>query len=136
MRKHRLLKIRRHETGSAALESIFAIVFLVFLVLGVVQVSFVLYARNVVAASAHEGARAAMELGRDAGESEAIALRTVERAAGGLLRGLRVQTSVIEADLTAQISVRVSGSVKPFGPVPIAIPVSTTAHVTKVMAVP
>jgi Flp pilus assembly protein TadG len=131
-----LLKHRSPETGSAALESVFAIVFLVFLVLGVIQVSFVLYARNVVAASAHEGARAAVELGRNVGESEAIVLRTVERAAGGLLRGLRVQTAVTESGLTAQISVRVSGSVKPFGPVPIAVPVSTTAHVTKVIGVP
>ena len=130
MRKHRLL-IPKGEGGSAPLETIFAIVLLMVLALGTIQVSLALYARNVVASSAHEGARAAIELGRDPESAEAVARRVVERSAGGLVHDLRVSTSIQRSGIDSTIHVRVTGSLEPLGPVPIRIPFTSTASVSR-----
>jgi Flp pilus assembly protein TadG len=119
------------ERGSAPVETIFAIVFLMLLVLGVMQVSFALYARNVVASSAHEGARAAIELGRDPASARAVARSVVVRSAGGLVRSLDVETAVGESSHGTVVRVLVSGSLAPFGPFPVSIPFTTTAHASR-----
>lgn len=133
MRKHRVLNgpSPDRERGSAVVESIFAILILLILVLGTIEVAFALYARNVVASAAHEGARASLELGRDPGDAAAVAGSTVRRAAGGLVEDLRVDTSVRRAGTVSLVTVRVSGVMKPFGPVPLPIPLSSTATVTR-----
>ena len=121
----------RHERGSAVVESIFAIVILLILVLGTIEVAFALYARNVVAAAAHEGARAAIELGRNPADADAVASSTVRHAAGGLVENLDVHTAVQRRGTIALVTVKVSGVMKSFGPVPLPIPLSSTASVTR-----
>jgi Flp pilus assembly protein TadG len=119
------------ERGSAPVETIFAIVFLMLLVLGVLQVAFALYVRNVVASSAHEGARAAIELGRDPASARSIARDVVARSAGGLVRDLDVDTAVGRSSNGSVVRVLVTGSLTPFGPFPISIPFATTAHASR-----
>lgn len=126
MRHHRLLT--RSESGSAPVEATFAIVLLMMIVLGVIEIAFALYSRNVVAAAAHEGARAALELGRTPEEAARAAELTVETSAGGLVTDLRVDVAGRHSDNRRAFVVRVTGRLKPFGPVPIAVPFSETAH--------
>ena len=115
------------ERGSALVESIFAIVFLMVLTLGVTQLALTLYGRNVVIASAHEGARAATELGRSDQEAEAIALRTTRSATGSLVDDLEIEVLSEPAGEDALITVRLTGRLAAVGPVPISIPVEAQA---------
>lgn len=117
---HRLLT---QERGSAPLESIFAIVMLVVLTLGAVQVAFALYARNVVMSAAHEGARAVVERGAVAEDAQAVAFSVVERSAGGLVDGLSVDVSA--SGSTVRVHVRATTAA--FGPVPVTLPLGATA---------
>jgi Flp pilus assembly protein TadG len=119
------------EHGSAPLEAIFAIVFLLLLVLGTLQVALALYARNVVASAAHEGARAAVELGRDPASAERVAREIVRRSAGGLVDELVVVSGVEHTDNSDTVRVVVRGSLAPFGPVPVSIPFVTTARASR-----
>ena len=129
MRKPRLLGGTAR--GSAAVESIFAIVFILFLVLGVIEVAFALYGRNVLLSSAHEGARAAVEYGRSSTEAAAIAESTIERAAGSLVDELTVSVAVAEVAQVPTVRVRVQGIVEAFGPVPFRMPVDTTVSAVR-----
>ena len=117
----------RPEKGSAPLETLFAMALLLVLVLGVVEIAFVLYGRNVVQASVHEGARAAIELGRAPSEGAALAHRTVRRAAGGLVDGLRVDVAVEESAARVSVRVRARGTLAPLLPVPLPLPIVATA---------
>jgi Flp pilus assembly protein TadG len=119
------------DRGSAPVESIFAIVFILFLALGVIEVAFALYGRNVVMSSAHEGARAAVEYGRDPQQAAAIAEDTVRRAAGSLVDDLRVGVSTSDGGEVTTVQVRVQGVVDAFGPVPFPMPVDTTVSATR-----
>jgi hypothetical protein len=125
LRRHRLLRIQ--ERGSALVESIFAIVFLMMLSLGVAQLALTLYGRNVVLASAHEGARAATELGRSEQEAEAIALRTTRSATGSLVDDLEIDVHTEPVGDDARITVRLKGRLAAIGPVPISVPVEAQA---------
>jgi hypothetical protein len=115
------------DRGSAPLESIFSIALLMVLIFGLIQVAFVLYGRNVVISSAHEGARAAVELGRDSTDAAAIAEETVRGAAGGLVQELDVDVGISRTEERAIVSVSVSGSLRAFGPVPVSVPVDVLA---------
>ena len=109
------------------MEAIFSIVFLLLLVFGLIQVAFVLYGRNVVISSAHEGARAAVELGRDEVDAADLAESTVRGAAGNLVDNLDVDVGVSRSEDRAVVSVSVSGSLDAFGPIPVSIPVDVSA---------
>lgn len=111
------------ERGAAPIESIFAIVVLLFLTLSVIQVAFALYGRNVIAASAHEGARAAIELGRGPDDAATVAIRTVRSSTGGLVDDLAVDVEVNDSTQRSVVTVRVSGVLEAWGPVPLPIPV-------------
>ena len=126
----------RGERGSAAIESVVSIVLLVFMFLAVVEVAFSLYARNVIAASAHEGARAAVERGRSIAEAEAIALQTVHRSAGGLVEGLNVDVGVRASGDRSIVSVSVGGVLNAFGPVPVPMNFRTEAHAVAETEIP
>lgn len=126
----------RKESGSAAVESVVSIVILLFMVLAVVEIAFSLYARNVVAASAHEGARAAIERGRTTADAQAIAVETVRRAAGGLVTDLSVDVASQVLDDRSVVSVVVTGRVRPFGPVPVPMELRTSAHASGQAEVP
>jgi hypothetical protein len=115
------------ERGSALVESIFAIIFLMLLSLGVAQLALTLYGRNVVIASAHEGARAATELGRTEEEARAIALRTTRSATGSLVDDLEIAVLTEPAGEDALVTVRLKGRLAAIGPVPISIPVEAQA---------
>jgi hypothetical protein len=104
-----------------------AIVFLMLLTVGAIEVAFVLYGRNVLAASAHEGARAAVELGRAPSEAVAIANNTVRSSIGGLVRELDVSVTTLGVSGRSTVKVSVSGTLKPFGPIPIPIRFSSSA---------
>jgi Flp pilus assembly protein TadG len=133
---HRVLKRFSIETGSAPVETVFAMSILLFLFLSVVEVTFALYGRNVVAASAHEGARAAVELGRNPSDAVAVARRTVMGAAGGLVEGLRVGVTLQTVGTRSLVRVRVTGRLKSFGPVPLPLPIDTVATSTRSVAPP
>lgn len=105
----------------------FAIILLMTLTLGVAQVAFVLYARNVIASSAHEGARAAVERGRSDLEAEAVAREVVSRSAGGLIEHLTVDIATTGTHIRRRVTVSVRGVIKELGPIPIAIPVHSIA---------
>lgn len=113
------------------MEASFAIVILMLIALGVIEVALALYGRNVLISSAHEGARAAIERGRDPQEANAIARRIVESAAGGLVEDLEVSIIQRRVGVRSVIRVNVSGVVNSFGPVPLPIPVSTNATATR-----
>jgi Flp pilus assembly protein TadG len=133
VRKRRLLapeppaRVQGAQAGSALLESIFALLLLLVLVLGAIQVAFVLYARNVVAAAAHEGARAAVELGRNADDARTVASEVVRSSAGGLVEQMEVAVSVQTVGDLSVVRVRVTGRLKSFGVVPVRIPVGSVA---------
>jgi Flp pilus assembly protein TadG len=109
-------------------EMTFAIVLLMLLTLGVIQVALTLYARNVVAASAHEGARMAIERGRTPEEAAVIARDVVARSTGRLVEKLSVDVSTVQRAGVRLITVRVRGMLRNLGPVPMPIPLSSVAH--------
>ncbi|MGH2808185.1 MAG: TadE/TadG family type IV pilus assembly protein [Actinomycetota bacterium] len=119
------------DEGSAVLESIFGIILVMTLVLGVIQVGLALYARNVVAAATHEGARAAIELGARDGDAVAITRRTIHDAAGGVTRDLSVDATQERSGDEVAVHVRVEAMLEPFGPIPISIPVVATATASR-----
>ena len=114
------------QVGSAPLEAIFAMAFVLFLILGVVQTALVLYGRNVVISSAHEGARAGAEVGRNALDAARAARSTVEESASGLVNGLVVEVSFTGSETHPLMNVHVAGRLDAFGPIPVEIPVETT----------
>jgi hypothetical protein len=119
------------ESGSSVIEVIFALAVLMFLTLGAIEVAVVLYGRNVVMASAHEGARAAIELGTTRAEATGVAATTVQRAAGGLVDDLRVGVALDDTGGRSRARVRVSGALRAIGPVPMRIPVSVVARASR-----
>ncbi|HEX2049330.1 MAG TPA: hypothetical protein VHJ34_01715 [Actinomycetota bacterium] len=122
MRSGRLLT-RGDERGSAAIEGPIAIVVAALFLACAMEVALALYGRNVVMSAAHEGARAAIELGRDPRHAIAIATSTVERAAGGLAGDVRVGVVTGELGGRPVVRVDVHAVVDPPGPVPFAFSV-------------
>jgi hypothetical protein len=122
------------ERGSALVETVLSIFFMMLLVLGTIEVSLTLYGRNVVAAAAHEGARAALELGRDTDSAAAVARSTVRRSSGALVRDLKVEVLPETVGSTSYVRVRVAGWLRVAGPVPVPVPVTATATVSKQVA--
>ncbi len=126
-----LSKLRSGERGSAPVETTFAIVILLLLVLGTIEVALALYARNVLIASAHEGARAAVEIGRGSSDASAIVEATVRRGAGGLVDDLDVAASITQVGDRSLVNVTVRGVIDAYGPVPLPIPITARASATK-----
>jgi Flp pilus assembly protein TadG len=124
MRPDRLLT---DERGSAPVETVFAIVMLVVVTLGALQVAFALYARNVLASAAHEGARAAVERGAVPGDAEDLVTSVVQRSAGGMVDDLRVDVSAAADGTRSVVTVHVRGTTAPLGPVPVTVPLDATA---------
>lgn len=110
------------------IESVFAILFLITLLLGTVQVVFTLYSRNVVRAAAQEGVRSAIERGATGADAGGAARTTVARAAGGLVRGLDVAVSRTAYEDGDLMTVRVRGRLRPLGPLPFDTAVTAVAR--------
>lgn len=104
---------------------------LLFMVLATIEIAFLLYARNVVQASAHEGARAALEIGRSPTEAATLAERTVRRAVGGLVRDLEVLTDTSSTNGSSFVVVSVDASVEGFGPIPWPSQMHAVARVSR-----
>ena len=115
------------ERGSAPVESTFAIVMLLFLVLGTIQVALALYGRNVVAATAHEAARAGVERGASAADARTLALATIDSAGGRLVDGLTVSVDVTDDASVRTVRVRMTGRIEVLGPIPFPVPVEASA---------
>ncbi len=126
-----MLKPQVRDRGSVTVESVAAMVFLLFLVLGTIEIAFFLYARNVVKASAHEGARAALEIGRTPEEASMLAERTIRRAVGGIVRDIDVRTDSRSFNGSSFVTVSVEARVDGFGPIPWPARVGTVAHVSR-----
>ncbi len=125
----------REDSGSAPVESIFSIGLLLVLALGAIEVAFALYGRNVVLSSAHEGARAAVELGRDPSDAVAVARRVVTASASGLVDDLDIDVGIGgEEHRSVVVVVRVSGVIEAWGPVPLPVPVSVRATASRDVA--
>ncbi len=125
------------ERGSALVGSIFGMTFLLILSLGAVEIGLALYARNVVASAVHEGARAAVELGRDEDDAAAIAKTVVADAAGALLRDLRVAAELVRSrEGVGRSSVTIDGRIRLLGPIPLSIPVRMTGSASGQLVVP
>jgi hypothetical protein len=125
---------RVNQRGSAPVETAFSILFLMLLVLGTIEVALTLYGRDVVAAAAHEGARAALELGRDPASATEVARRTVRQSSGELVRDLSVEVVPRTIGSMTYVRVHVTGWLRLAGPVPIPISVDATATVSKEVA--
>lgn len=123
------------ERGSAAVDSLFAIIFVLVFALGVIQIAQFLYARNVVMSAAHEGARAAVEHGRDAGAAEGIAAAAIRRAAGGLVRDLRIRIALREMP-SAEVRVEIRAATRRIGPLPVSLPLHAEATARRDVVVP
>ena len=119
------------ERGSALVQFPVAVLVLMVLTIGVAQVSFTLYSRNVLAASAHEGARAAAESGRNLADARLIATEVVRRATGRMAERLQVDvasTPTLGGGESVHVSVR--AALRPWGVVPVSIPITVEAQVT------
>ena len=112
------------EHGSAVVESIFAIFFLLFLALGTIQMALTLYSRNVVQAAVHDGSRAVVEIGSHGSDADAIVRQVIGRSAGGLVDRLQVETSVERTADRLFVHVRAAGSLTAPGPIPIDLPIT------------
>ena len=96
---------------------------LAMMTLAVVQVAFVMYARNTLAAAAHEGARIAIERNQD----PEVAVSSVEGVVKGVVGGLVEDVDVAVETAGGHVRVLVSGRVDAIGPLPLAIPLSQQA---------
>ena len=113
------------------MESVFSMFFLMFLVMGVIQIALVLYGRNVVASAAHEGARSAIELGRDPSSAAAIAEKTVRAGAGGIADDISVDVVTERSTERVAVRVRVQGRLQAMGPLPVDIPITSVATASR-----
>lgn len=123
-----------NQRGSAPVETVFSMLFLMLLVLGTIEVALTLYGRDVVAAAAHEGARAALELNRDPASASEVARRTIRQSSGVLVRDLSIAVTPRTIGTTTYVRVQVAGWLRFAGPVPVPIPVTATATVSKEVA--
>lgn len=110
------------------MESSFALVFLLTLLLGTVQVVFALYSRNAVQAAAYEGARSAIDRGAAERAAVRAAHNAVARTAGGLVEHLEVAVGRSPIAGGTMVTVEVIARLRPIGPLPMHLPISVTAH--------
>jgi len=119
------------EAGSAVIESVMAVVFILLLVLGTIQVAMSLYARNVVMSAVHNGARAATEVGGSEIEATAAAREAIARSSGSLVRNLQVVATSHVFQERYVVRITATGRLHAPGPVPVGIPVTFDASATR-----
>lgn len=123
--------MRGDESGSAVVESLFGMFVLLFLVVGTIQVALTLYARNVVMAAVHDGARAAIEVGAAEADSDQVAHAVIERAAGALVNDLEVATQTGSNFERYEVRVVARGTLDVPGPIPVDMPVTFQASTSR-----
>ena len=109
--------------GAVPVESVFGLLLLATISIAIVQIALVVFARNVVASAAHEGARVAIERERDVSVAKDVAIDVVTSTTGGLVSDIQVVAETIGE----RLYVRISGRVDTVGPLPGAIQVSEEA---------
>ena len=119
------------EDGSAVVESVFAIFVLMFMTLGLIQIALTLYARNVVMAAAHDGARAAVVIGPSRSNGAEVARGVVQQSAGSMVEGLEVSERFVESSERLTAVIVVSGRLSPSGPIPFDVPISIEASASR-----
>lgn len=112
------------ERGSAIVESVFGMFVLLFLVVGTIQVALTLYARNVVMAAVHDGARAAIEIGASDHDAQAIAQQVIKQSAGSLVSDLEVGAVAGSDSERYWVRVMADGRLDVPGPIPVDIPIT------------
>lgn len=115
------------QRGSAVVESLFGIFVLLFLVVGTIQVALTVYARNVVMAAVHDGARAAVEIGASGSDSTRVARDVIRGSAGSLVSDLGVVTETDSSFGRYVVRVVARGRLDVPGPIPVDIPVTVDA---------
>jgi Flp pilus assembly protein TadG len=128
------LIVPSRERGSAVVQSIFAIAFLMILVMGVLQIAVSVYAKNAITSAAHEGARRALELGASTDEARALVAETIKGSTGALVKDLTVATEVGTLEERTIVQVRVTGTVRPLGPVPVPMRIDARASTSREIA--
>lgn len=132
MWKRRLLKMSSNsERGSAVVESVAAISFILLLVLGTVQVALTLYARNIVMSAVHDGARSAVEIGGTETDAAAVASASIARSTGTLVENLRVDARTRIVSDRYLVRVVATGLLDAPGPVPLKLPIAFNASTSR-----
>jgi Flp pilus assembly protein TadG len=118
---------RRDERAAAVVDFVLALVVLLPLFLGVLQVALVLHVRNTLTAAASEGARYAATADRPL---EAGAARTRAQIAGALAARFARDVTVTEATVQGApgVEVRVAAEVPPLGLWGPAVRLVATGH--------
>lgn len=109
---------RRAERGSAVVDFVLAMVVLIPLVLGIVQVALVLHVRNTLTSAASDGARAAAPVGASAADGAArtralIAGALAERYAENVSAGYTAVGGVPASEVTVRAEVPALGLLGP-----------------------
>jgi hypothetical protein len=131
LKQARRTTANRSQAGNAPLQAIFAIALFMILAMGVVQVAMFLYGRNIVAASAHEAARAAAELGRTPLAANEIAKTTIRESAGRLLDDVAVDIHLQSQGERTVVVVDVTGRLSYPGPLPFSPSITARASASK-----
>ena len=116
------------------MEFVLVAVLLLFLLLAILQVAVYLYVRNVVVASAAEGARYAAALDVSPAQGAARATALIRSAVGpSVARHLDCSGSTrVEADGFAEVAVRCRGALSVFfAPLGEVLPVDVVGHAFK-----
>ena len=118
---------RRDERAAAVVDFVLALVVLLPLFLGVLQVALVLHVRNTLTAAASEGARYAATADRPL---EAGAARTRQQIAGALAARFAGDVTVVPAAVQGApgVEVRVAAEVPPLGLWGPAVRLVATGH--------
>lgn len=130
----RLRAAARGEEGAAVVEFVLISALVMGLLLAVLQVAVYVHARNVVAASAQEGARYAANADVDSGAGAARTLEIVRNSLGGSTADGLQCDSAEEVDSTGLVLVvvRCTGAVPAlFGALGDLLPVNATARAIK-----
>lgn len=120
--------------GSAVVDFVLVSILLIFLLFGVLQVAVYFYVRNVVTASAAEGARHAANADVDSAAGGGYTDELIGRAVGsGVQRSVRCRSGEqAGAGGSTLVVVRCSGALRPvFAPLKRVLPMNVSARALK-----
>lgn len=133
-RVDRPLRSGAEDRGAAVVDFVFVSILMVLLLFGVLQVAVYFYVRNVVTASAAEGARYGANADVDAGAGGPKTEQLIGGALGSGVQSAMHCQSGVEAGAAGSelVVVRCDGELKPiFAPVKHVLPVHVTARALK-----
>jgi len=116
-----------HEVGSAPLHAVFGIAIMMILTLGAIQVALAVYSGNVVRASAHEAARAAIEVDGSPDDARRAAAEVLRRSARNLVDDASISIARRDRGAGSVVIVEVRARHKTPGLVPLTFPIRARA---------